>query len=56
MTHEEMLMRLDAKMKEIDERLKRLEEDESFLSILKTIKEDIYYRDYFKKEKEDKDG
>ena len=53
MTHEEMLMRLDkkvkeidAKVKEIDGRLKRLEEDESFFSILKTIKEEL----------EDKDG
>ena len=35
MTNEEMLMRLDKKVKEIDERLTKLEEDESFMSIIK---------------------
>ena len=47
MTHEEMLIdhnnrltKIEDLYKEIDERLKRLEEDESFFSILKTIKED----------------
>lgn len=54
MTHEEMLIYLDAKMKDlndrltkiedlynnINDRLKRLEEDESFMSILKKIEED----------------
>ena len=45
MTHEEMLIdhnnrltKIEDLYKEIDERLKRLEEDVSFMSILKTIK------------------
>ena len=47
MNHEEMLIdhnnrltKIEDLYKEIDERLKRLEEDVSLMSILKTIKED----------------
>jgi len=40
MNHEEMLIYLDALVKDIDKRLKRLEEDSAFMSILKKVEED----------------